>query len=258
MREQLEALMREAGALILSASDIKNVVSEKEGPANFVTAYDVKVQRMLRSGLQALRPGSRFVGEEEDAQDDVHKGEVFIVDPIDGTTNFIKGCNASAVSVAMLREGQAVLGAVYDPYRDEFFFAEKGKGATCNGVPLHVADEDLSQSLVCFGTSPYNPELIPPTFALAQRLVQEGLDLRRSGSAVIDLCQVARGAAGLMFEMRLCPWDHAAAGFIVTEAGGKISQINGEPIVYDRPCTTVAGTPGAWEDFFRLGLDKLQ
>lgn len=258
MREKLERLMREAGELILSASNIKNVVSEKEGTANFVTAYDVKVQRMLRSGLLELRPGSRFVGEEEDAQDDVHQGEVFIVDPIDGTTNFIKGCNASAVSVAMLRDGEPVLGAVYDPYRDEFFYAEKGMGATCNNVPLHVADEDLSQSLVCFGTSPYNPELIPQTFALAQRLVQEGLDLRRSGSAVIDLCQVARGSAGLMFEMRLCPWDHAAAAFIVTEAGGKVSQLDGSPMVYDRPCSAVAGTPKAWEDFFRLGLDKLQ
>ena len=257
MREELEELLREAGEKILSASRIKETVSEKEGPANFVTAYDVAVQQMLRERLLALRPQAQFIGEEGDARGDVHQGEAFIVDPIDGTTNFIKGCNASAISVAFLRDGQVVTAAVFDPYRQEFFYAEKGKGATCNGVPVHVSEDSLASSLVCFGTSPYYREMIPRTFALAQTLLERAMDLRRSGSAVVDFCQLARGSAGLFFEWRLSPWDHAACSLLITEAGGKISQMDGSPLVFDRPCSVVAGTPQAYADFFRQGLDRI-
>lgn len=257
MREKLEALMRQAGGVILSARHIDQAVSEKEGPANFVTTYDVAVQHLLREGLMSMRPDAQFVGEEEGDQGDVSRGTSFIVDPIDGTTNFIKGCNSSAISVAMLEDGQPVVGAVYDPYRDEFFYAEKGKGATLNGRPIHVSEENLSQSLVCMGTSPYIPELHARTFRLTEKVMELALDLRRSGSAVIDLCQVARGAAGLMFEFSLYPWDHAAAGFIITEAGGVITQMDGSPIRYDRRCSALAGTKQAHADFLAAGLHKI-
>ena len=257
MKEQLEALLREAGEIILTASEIRSKVSEKEGPANFVTTYDVAVQKLLKERLLALCPQAHFVGEEEDAREDVLHDEAFIVDPIDGTTNFIKGWNTSAISVAMLRDGVVVLAAVYDPYRNEFFYAERGKGAFCNSVPVHVSDEDLAHSLVCLGTAPYYPEVRERTFALAKELLRHAVDLRRCGSAVIDLCQLVRGSAGLFFEWKLSPWDYAACSLLVTEAGGVITQMDGSPLTFDRPCSVLAGTPQAHADFFAQGLDRI-
>ena len=257
MRAKLEALLREAGDLILSASSIKDTVTAKEGPANFVTKYDVAVQQLLQDRLLALRPQAHFIGEESEAKEDSLHGEAFIVDPIDGTTNFIKGWNASAISVAMLREGVVVTSAVFDPYRQEFFYAEKGQGVTCNGQPLQVSGEALADSLVCFGTSPYYPEVWDRSFALARALLEQACDLRRGGSAVVDLCQLARGSAGLFFERRLSPWDYAACSLLVTEAGGRICQMDGSPLVFDRPCSVLAGTPQAMEDFFCLGLQTI-
>ena len=257
MREALEAILHEAGEMILEASRIKETVSAKEGPANFVTKYDVAVQRFLQEKLLALRPQAHFMGEEDDARDDVLHGEAFIVDPIDGTTNFIKGWNTSAISVALLRDGVVVLAATYDPYRREFFFAELGKGAACNGQPIHVSGEDLASSLVCFGSSPYYPEVRERTFRLGMTLMEYAVDIRRGGSGVIDLCEVARGSAGLFFERKLSPWDYAACSLLITEAGGRISQMDGTPLVFDRPCSVLAGSPQAYEDFFAHGLDKI-
>ncbi len=254
---EIEALMRRAGEIMLSAREIENAVSEKEGSANFVTTYDVRVQGLLRQGLLELYPEAQFIGEEGDDRGDVSQGLAFIVDPIDGTTNFIKHYDMSVISVAMLRDGQVVLGAAYDPYRDEFYRAEKGRGAFCNDRPLRVSQLGLDRSLVCFGSTPYDKGMIPKTFALAQRLMECALDLRRSGSAVFDLCRVARGSAGLMFELRLSPWDYAAASLIVTEAGGRISQLDGTPLRFDRPCGVVAGSAAAYADFFAKGLDRL-
>lgn len=257
MREALKDTLREAGEIMLSAQDIPEKVREKEGRANFVTAYDVQVQKLLQKRLLELRPQARFLGEEGENQVDPNRGEVFIVDPIDGTTNFIHGLNASAVSVALLRDGVVILAAVLDPYRREFFYAEKGKGATCNGRPLHVADVDLSESIVCFGTAPYCEQAIPTTCAMSRVFLDHAVDLRRSGSAVIDLCQVARGAAGFFWEWQLCPWDYAACSLLITEAGGKIGLLDGSPLTFDGPCGVVAGAPRAWEEFFQKGLDRL-
>lgn len=255
MRENLESILREAGEIMLAAQGIERSVREKEGSANFVTAYDVKVQELLKERLLALCPRAHFMGEEGDLRADVLHGEAFIVDPIDGTTNFIRGLNASAVSVAYLSQGEVVEAATFDPYRNEFYYAQRGKGATCNGVPIHVSELPLSESLVCFGTSPYYEELVPRTFELARRLMGTAADLRRSGSAVIDLTWVARGSAGLMFELKLSPWDYAAASLLVTEAGGVISQLDGSPLTFDRGCGVVAGSPKAWAEFFELGLN---
>ena len=252
MKKELEAIMREAGQIILSAHDIDLAVSEKEGTANFVTEYDVKVQRLLKEKLLQLKPEAHFVGEEEDARDDVLHGEAFIVDPIDGTSNFIFNLRSSAISVAYLKDGEVAEAATYNPYQDKYFYAKKGCGATCNGRKIHVSSRRLKDSLVCFGTSPYYEELHEITFDLARRLQKEALDLRRSGSAVIDLCEVAQGHAGLLFELKLSPWDYAASSLIITEAGGRISQADGSSIVFDRPCSIIAGAPQAYDDFFKV------
>ena len=131
------------------------------------------------------------MGEEEVGKHYTGEGYLFVVDPIDGTTNFIKGYHASTISVGLLKDGEPVLGVVYNPYRDEMYTAEKGKGAYLNGEALRVSEDTLSESLVAFGTAPYYEELWERSFNLAQVFFTQSLDVRRSGSATIDLCDVA-------------------------------------------------------------------
>lgn len=257
MLKTLEAAARCGGEVILSAEGIG--VTEKENDRrNVVTQYDVQVQELLRTRLLGAYPEAHFIGEEGDAQkEDALHGLAFIVDPIDGTANFVRGLRASAVSIAAVQDGEVVCGVVYDPYSDTLFAAERGKGAWANGQPIHTSENGLADSIVCFGTASYYPETFEYTFRLARALFDVTIDIRRSGSAALDLCYVAAGRADVMFEARLCPWDHAAAGLIVTEAGGRIGQISGAPISLTDKCSILGAAPRAWEEFFEKGLDKL-
>ena len=132
------------------------------------------------------------------------------------------------------------------------FYAQRGKGAFLNGQPLHVSSNQLEEGLVCFGTSPYYAELIEQTFDLVKTLHKASLDVRRSGSAALDLCDIASGRCELFFECRLSPWDYAAGSLIVQEAGGRISRMDGTGISLDKGCSVLAGGPAAWEDYFEM------
>lgn len=254
---EISNIAREAGKIVLSAHDIENVIKIKPGTANFVTAYDVRVQQYLQESLLALLPGAHFVGEENDCTDDVHHGYAFIVDPIDGTTNFIRNCRASCICIALAKDGEVITGVVYDPYRDELFTAEQGCGAFLNGAPIHVNDRPLADGLMSVGTTTYDRTLTDRTFALTRALFNVMLDLRRSGSYAIDGCAVACGRLDLAFEMRLCPWDYAAVSCILREAGGKMTQLDGSPITLDRPCSILCGSATAHDEFFARGFDRL-
>jgi myo-inositol-1(or 4)-monophosphatase len=159
--EDLLSLMRQAGEIIRSAHD-KNVnesITEKSGTANFVTTFDVRVQEFLIHGIQSLLPDAVFIAEEKENDiTEMTAEHCFIIDPIDGTTNFICDFHHSAISLALLSRGEAVFGAVYHPYFDEMFSAERGKGAFCNGHPIHVSNRPIERALVMFGTSPYSKE----------------------------------------------------------------------------------------------------
>lgn len=233
-------LVRRCGEVIRNADRGHLRIDAKDGHANFVTEYDSKIQEMLRTGLGGIMPDAHFVGEEGTTQKFSPKGKFFIVDPIDGTTNFIKDYHHSCISVALVVDGVAEFGVVYNPYVDEMFQARRGHGAFCNGKRLHVSEAPLEDGLVVFGTAPYNEELNERTFKLAYAYFKKALDVRRSGSAALDLCTIAAGRAELFFELRLSPWDHAAGGLIVTEAGGIVSDIDGQPLAYDRPCPVLA------------------
>lgn len=254
--EEISAAAREAGAILLGAHDLS--VKSKPGSANFVTDYDVRVQGFLQQRLQAVLPGSHFVGEEEDCTDDVFHGYAFIVDPIDGTTNFIRDHRASAVCIALVKDGEPTAGVVYDPYRDELFHAEAGGGAFLNGKPIHVAENPLSKSLFSIGTSAYYRSLSDRTFAIGRALFNAALDLRRSGSFALDACAAACGRIDLAFEVQLCPWDYTAAGCILREAGGRLTQLDGSPVRLDRPSSVVCGSMTAWKEFFERGFDRIE
>ncbi|MEZ3445832.1 MAG: inositol monophosphatase [Lachnospiraceae bacterium] len=238
--EQITDAVRACGEIILHADRSKSCVDEKAGHANFVTTYDKRVQQELQKRLLLILPEAVFVGEEEDIHATVAQGYAFIVDPIDGTTNFIKDYHMSAISVGLARDGERYMGVVYNPYLDEMFTAVRGQGAYLNGEPIHVSSEPLANGVVLFGTAPYYEELNRKSFEMAYDYFRKALDVRRSGSAALDLCSVAAGRAELFFELRLCPWDFAAGSLIVEEAGGKVTTAEGGQLTLNKPCSLIA------------------
>lgn len=238
--EKISKAVRQCGQMIRNAERSSDMVDAKEGHANFVTTYDKQVQQELQKRLLEILPEAVFVGEEEDIHASIAEGYAYIVDPIDGTTNFIKDYHNSAISVGLTKDGKQYIGVVYNPYLDEMFTAQKGEGAYLNGQPIHVSDQPLSNGIVIFGTAPYYKELNEQSFRLAYEYFQKSLDIRRSGSSAIDLCSIAAGRAELFFELRLSPWDYAAGSLLVTEAGGKITTVEGAEVRLDQPCSILA------------------
>ena len=247
----VEDAERKAAELVLQAHGI--LAEAKSGKRDVVTEYDRRVQTFLIEQLQKLLPDAGFFCEEMKEQDRLDGRHVFIIDPIDGTMNFVHGFHHSCISVAYAEEGTVQAGAVYNPYVDEMFTAITGQGARLNGRTIRATEAGLSESLVCFGSSPYAPELADRTFALTKALFAAGLDIRREGSAALDLCSVAAGRAGLYFELQLSLWDYAAGMLIVEEAGGQCCTIDGGCFPSDGSKTSLlAGSPAAVTDFFRL------
>ena len=249
--ETIQAAEREAAGLMLHARGI--LAETKTDRRNVVTEYDRRVQALLMERLRAAVPGARFFCEEQEVHDDLHAAQLFIIDPIDGTMNFVRGFHQSCLSVAYAEHGELCAAAVYNPYVDEMFSAVRSKGAFLNGRAIRVSDESLENSLVCFGTAPYNAELADESFAMARLLFDNSLDIRREGSAELDLCSVAAGRAGLYCELRLSLWDYAAGWLILREAGGEAMQSDGSPLPFDgsRP-PLVAGTARTLRDFLRV------
>lgn len=246
MLQQIKELAREAGAIIRNAASAE--VTAKEGVGNFVTDYDVRVQQLIYEGLRRIHPEASLMGEEDAVHDASLDGDCFIVDPLDGTQNFINGYRHSGVSIGMTRNGEPVLGVVYDPYLDELFWAEKGRGAFCNDTPLHVSPAPLAESVFLFGCSSYNREQTELTFRLLRDIFDRALDLRSSGSAALDLCYVAAGRVNLFFEYQLSPWDYCAGSVILREAGGQVSQWNGTPLDLLRGGSVLAAVPNAYDE----------
>lgn len=240
MLEQIISIVREAGEIVLSAHDVWSQTHEKSSAADLVTEYDLAVERFLKEKLPPLVPGSLFFGEEEKENASPLTGWVFIVDPIDGTTNFVRGLKHSAISVALAHDGAVEYGVVYDPYKDEIFSAKRGGGAFLNGRPVRVSERPLDQGVFGMGTAIYDRQFIAPTMRLTEQLFRRSCDFRRLGAAALDLCNVACGRTDLFFEYSLCPWDQAAGSLIVTEAGGFVCTLEGGPLSLTDRCSVWA------------------
>ena len=233
LASSIRRIAREAGSIIRGFGSYD--VEQKEGHANFVTTVDKAVEDYLSGALQAAMPGSRFIGEEQE-NEALTDAPTWIIDPVDGTTNLIHDFRQSAVSIAYCEGSVPVMAAVYQPYTDELFFAEKGCGATLNDTPIHVAQNPFDRALVAFGTSPYHASLARRSMDLALSFLHSCADIRRCGSAALDLASVACGRADIYFEMILNPWDFAAGALLVTEAGGELLMPFGDgQIRFDQP-----------------------
>ncbi|MBQ3786418.1 MAG: inositol monophosphatase [Lachnospiraceae bacterium] len=239
---KIEEIIKQAGSMILSAHLKDSDIHQKKGPANYVTDYDVKIQEFLILELSKLFPGCAFFGEEDTAgnEQQVEEGYTFFIDPIDGTTNFLFDYHNSCVSIGLALNGQMAAGWVYHPYTDQLWSAVKGDGAYLNNKLLKLNDSALNEGICAFGCARYNEG--DKVFKVIEELFMNSLSIRNGGSAAIDLCRIASGSNVGYVEMKLQPYDYAAASVIITEAGGEIGQADGSPITLDKPCSIVAGT----------------
>ncbi len=251
MLQKIIAIVRRAGALYRAAGEDKEV-TEKGSSVNLVTKYDKMIQDFLVSEFRRLLPDASFFDEEGEGDKALTDGWCFVIDPIDGTTNFIRGFQHSAISVGLFKDKEAVIGVVLDPDLDNLYYAEKGKGAYLNGKPIHVSDCDLAHSLVLFGTSPYNRELAHRTFSLAEQVFLHSLEIRRGGAAALDICYVAAGKADLYFEMILSPWDWAGATLILQEAGGSAFTCDGSALTAEGVTSYCCGNERNLMEFYDL------
>ncbi|MGI6652538.1 MAG: inositol monophosphatase family protein [Christensenellales bacterium] len=255
MLQNVEKVVRQAAQLMLTQDDIVN--HRKEGHANFVTETDMAVQEQLRTALSSVLPGSSFFAEEQ-VNNPLTDAPTWVVDPIDGTTNFIRGRNSSAISVALLENKVPVLAVVYNPYADEMFTARIGQGAYMNGAPIRVSDVPFSNALVLMGTTPYSDAYAAATFRAAYAYRLEAADLRRSGSAAIDLCDVACGRAEIFYEMSLSPWDVAAGALLITEAGGTFDMPGLHQPDFSAPHGMLATNGLCREDAMRIFISAME
>ncbi len=202
-----------------------------KGTADFVTQTDFQIQETMEKSLKELYPDIQFMGEEKDNGDIDFQKPVWILDPIDGTTNFIHDYRQSALSLSLCVKRELVMGVVYQPYTDELFWARKGNGAWLNEKQIHVSKvKELKNSLVAVGTSPWKHELADKNFTLFKHILLECSDIRRTGSAALDLAYVACGRTEAFVEQDLKPWDFSAGVLLVCEAGGTVTDFKGKEI----------------------------
>lgn len=243
--------VRKAGEIYKSA-DRDLGIEQKGSNVNLVTKYDKLIQDFLYSELSKIIPDAKFVGEEGDGDKTVGEGYCFIIDPIDGTTNFIKGFQHSAISVGLAKDGVLTHGVVFDPDLDNMFYAESGKGAYLNGEAIKVSDCTLNNSLVLFGTCPYEHELANETFTLTEKIFDKAIEVRRSGCAALDICYVACGKADMYYELILRTWDWAGATVILSEAGGVCSQANGEKLNLNETKSYLCANKNNIKEFYEI------
>ncbi len=218
---------REAGALIRDALDRAKSI-ERKSPINLVTETDLAAERVILSILRGAFPGDSFVAEESHSGERP-SGRAWVIDPLDGTTNFVHGLPHCAVSIALIDDSGALAAVVYDACKDELFSAERGSGAWANSSRLSVSTEtQLSESLLVTGF-PYDRRLYSSFYlSYFEHFLHKARDLRRFGAAALDLCYVAAGRFDGFFEWKLHPWDTAAGWLVVEEAGGRVTDFAGE------------------------------
>lgn len=224
--EELEALLKKAGKLFADRNAAAH--TREKGVADYVTEVDFAVQQFIRRRLEELYPEVQFLSEEKSNEEIDKDGLVWVLDPVDGTTNLIHDYRASVISLALMQKGSVVLGMIYNPYTDELFSAQKGEGSYCNGQKIEVSGaETMEKCLIAIGTSPYYKEMAEENFKVFQAIFKDCQDIRRSGSAALDLAYVACGRIEAYFERNLKIWDYAAGMLLVREAGGRVTDYRG-------------------------------
>ncbi len=228
-----KAARRAGRGLKRDLGEVEHLQGSLKGPGNFVTAADRRAEETVREELAKARPAYGFLGEEGGARAGIDKSHRWIVDPLDGTTNFLHGIPHFAVAIALERDGAIVAGLVYNPANEELFIAERGKGAFLNDQRIRVAARRrLADAIVACGLPHYGRgdlALARNEIAAAQ---QHFAGLRRYGAAALDLAWIAAGRLDAYWERDLSPWDLAAGLILVREAGGFVSDLDGGDAIF--------------------------
>ncbi len=222
------AALKAARGLLRDFGEVEQLQVSVKGPGEFVSTADLKAERMLKNELTRARPGYGLLFEEGGAEAGTDPRHRWIVDPLDGTTNFLHGIPHFAISIALERDGEIVAGLIYDPVRDEMYSAEKGLGAFVNDRRLRVsARRQLADAVIGTGM-PFGNRGDPTTYLATLAAVMAGTSgVRRMGAAALDLAYVAAGRFDGFWEFALAPWDIAAGLLLVREAGGYVSDLSG-------------------------------
>jgi len=233
--------------------EVENLQVSRKGPADFVSAADIRAEKILREELSRARPGYGFLLEEAGAVPGAADSDrLWVVDPLDGTTNFLHGLPHFAISIALVERGEIIAGCVYDPAKDEMFTAEKGVGAFLNDRRLRVSarrrlDEALFATGIPFKGLPNHERYLRQL----ARVMAETSGVRRYGAAALDLAWMAAGRYDGFWEMGLKPWDFAAGVILVREAGGMVTTLEGDSVTLDSSSLVAAN------ELLHRELDKL-
>ncbi len=225
----------------------------EKGPFDLVTEADLASQEAIRKVILAACPGHDLIGEEgEDTQAHLGAEYCWVVDPLDGTTNYVHQVPHYCVSVALLERGRPLVGVIYDPVSDECFSAERAQGATLNGQPIRTSGvTELDQALIAASFASRVPF---PSAEIDQfvALVQKCQAVRRTGSAALNLCYVAMGRFDAFWALSTKAWDVAAGVLLVEEAGGVVTGLDGEPLQLTEPHPVTSASPELHEEFCQL------
>ncbi|MEN8119280.1 MAG: inositol monophosphatase family protein [Bacteroidota bacterium] len=225
---EAKEIIKETGAYISTeAKQFTSDAVESKGKHDFVSFVDKTAEKQLVNGLKKLVPEAGFIAEE---QTETYQAEQYnwVIDPLDGTTNFIHGLMPYAISVALMQKEEVILGIIYEISRDEMFYAWKGSKAYLNGKEISVTNANkVSDSLIATGFPYYDYDRLPQFMKSLDFFMRNSHGLRRLGSAATDLAYVACGRFDAFYEYSLSPWDVAAGVLIVQQAGGKVSDFNG-------------------------------
>src|SRR3989344_55795 len=204
----------------------KDFAVRLKGPVDVVTQADIECEREIKKVISSKYPSHSFLGEEEGKVGS--SDSLWVIDPIDGTTNFVHGVDQFCHSVALVEGGEIICGAVFNPVQKKLYTAQRGSGAFLNGKKIYVSRVSRIEDSLLVSGFPYDAAMQKKTFASTAALRGLCQDIRRFGSAALDLCYIAEGACDAFFEYVLRPWDVAAGILIVREAGGEVTDINGK------------------------------
>ena len=225
----IAAARKTARALQRDFGEVENLQISRKGPSDFVSSADLKAEKTLFEELSKARPGYGFVMEERGVVEGTDKTNRWLVDPLDGTTNFLHGIPHFAISIGLERDGVLVAGVVYNPVRDELFWAEKGAGSYLNDRRLRVAARnDMRDALIATGTPFFGKPGHEKALKEIERVIAKTAGIRRWGAASLDLAYVAAGRFDGYWERGLNTWDIAAGAVIVREAGGVVTEPDGD------------------------------